>query len=124
MRGRDIGAAMAVVVLAWIAFAFLVSALVGDGNPAGRPLIAVFAPSDDGDAALGRIAASGALPLRPVVGGLIWLVRASEDEAERLSAHAWAVFPPPPLGIAAAGCAGLGVRPDRPLPQAMGRRGE
>lgn len=121
MRGRDVGAAIGVLVAVWAAFAFLVSVLVGDANPAVRPMIAVFAPGGAGDAALGRIAASGALPLRPVVGGLVWLVRASEDQADQLRAGAWAVFPPPPLGIVAAGCAGLGVRPDRPLPQGMGR---
>lgn len=121
MRGREIAFAIAGIVGAWAVLAAVVAALVPDDKGAERALIVVFAPNEAGDAALGRIAASGALPLRPVVGGLVWLVRASEAEADALRGLAWAVFPPPPLGIVAAGCAGLGVRPDRPLPQGMGR---
>jgi hypothetical protein len=124
MNGRTGIVAMAVLAVLWGGLAVLVTRALPAPSEAGpAPVLAVFAPATAPDAALARIVDAGGLPLRPVLGTAVWLVQTGGVAVEdRLRAGgAWAVLPPPPLALVAAGCAGVGAAVSRPLPQAQGR---
>ena len=88
----------------------------GDEKAEG-PAMVLFWPGTDGDEALMALASAGARPMRPAIGGWMWLVAAPDDAVvERLRQSGALIAPPPPLGVVPAGCAGLVKSPGRLIP--------
>jgi hypothetical protein len=88
----------------------------GPAKP-NTPVLAMFTPGTDGNTALMTLAAADARPLRPALGGWLWLVMVNGETVRAgLAAQGVTVLPLPPMGVVPAGCAGLVRVPRRVIP--------